>query len=296
MNKLLFIFNPHSGKAQIKNSLLHIIDSFVKGGYEVTVHPTQAKMDAFEIVKNKGAEYDLIVCSGGDGTLNETVKGLMMCDVRTRLGYIPTGTANDFASSLGISKNIIQATKTILKGIDFSCDIGSFNDAFFTYISAFGAFTEVAYQTPQQTKNIWGHLAYVLEGIKRLSSIKTYHMTIEHDGEVFDDDFVFGMISNSMSVGGFMETSNLGVVLDDGLFEVALVKMPKNAIDLQLTINDLLKQQVDSAYIYFFKTSEIKINSTEEISWTLDGEFGGSTNEVIIKNHRQAITIIKDAI
>lgn len=292
MSKLLFIFNPHSGKSQIKNTLLRIIDLFVKAGYEVTVRPTQSALDAFQTVKKKASKYDVIVCSGGDGTLNEMVSGLMSSGAPTKLGYIPAGTTNDFAASLGISTNMIEAAKNIIKGVELKCDIGSFNDSYFTYISAFGAFTEVAYQTPQQSKNLLGHLAYVLEGIKRLSSIKTYHMIVEHDGEVFEDDFVFGMVSNSMSVGGFKGIGDLGIVLDDGLFEVALVKMPKNAFDLQLTINDLLKLQVDSNYIYIFKSGEIKITSEELISWTLDGEFGGTTNHVLIKNNKQAITFL----
>lgn len=289
MKRLLFVFNPHSGKAQIKNALLQIVDIFVKGGYEVTVHPTQARQDAYNTVKNGAGRFDLVVCSGGDGTLNETVSGLMAGGAPTRLGYIPTGTTNDFASSLGIPKNMVEAARAIVDGREFLCDIGAFNDTYFTYVSAFGAFTEVAYQTPQPVKNMLGHLAYVLEGIKRLASIKTYAMTVEHDGETIRDEFVFGMVSNSMSVGGFKSTGETGIQLDDGLFEVALVKMPKNAIDLQMTINDLLKLQVDSNYICFFKTSSVLIRSEEALAWTLDGEFGGNVREVRIQNCPRAI-------
>ena len=294
MSRLLFVFNARSGKAQIKNQLVDIIDLFVKAGYEVTVHPTQDRLDAFNVLRDQGNNYDLVVCSGGDGTLNETVSGMMAGGIKTRLGYIPTGTTNDFATSLGISKNMLQATNTIISGVDFNCDVGSFNDSYFTYISAFGAFTEVAYQTPQQTKNILGHLAYVLEGIKRLSSIKTYHMEIQHDGITIEDDFIFGMVSNSMSVGGFKGYGDLGIVLDDGLFEVAFIKMPKNPIDLQMTINHLIKLQVDSNYIYFFRTSALKVTSIEEVPWTLDGEFGGNAKDVVIKNISKAITIIRN--
>ena len=292
MGRLLFLYNPHSGKAQIKNSLSEILDIFVKAGYEVTVRPTQARHDAYNTVKSDASRYDLIVCSGGDGTLNESVSGLLSSGAHARLGYIPAGTTNDFASSLGIPKNMSEAARAIVTGKEFLCDIGSFNDAYFTYISAFGAFTEVSYQTPQPVKNMLGHLAYVLEGIKHLGSIKTYRMTVEHDGEIIEDEFVFGMVSNSMSVGGFKSTGEAGILLDDGLFEVALVKMPKNPIDLQQTINDLLKLQVDSDYIYFFKTSAIHIRSAEEIAWTLDGEYGGLMREVYIRNNVRALPIM----
>lgn len=291
VGKLLFVFNPHSGKAQIKNSLLQIVDIFVKAGYEVTVHPTQAQRDAYNTVKNKASQYDLVVCSGGDGTLNETVCGLMACGTPVKLGYIPAGTTNDFASNLGISKNMVEAARAIVNGAEFRCDIGSFNDAYFTYISAFGAFTEVAYQTPQPVKNMLGHLAYVLEGIKHLASIKTYALTVEHDGEILEGEFVFGMVSNSMSVGGFKSMGEAGILLDDGLFEVALVRMPKNPIDLQQTINDLLKFQVDSDYISFFKTASVRIRCNEPLAWTLDGEFGGQVNDVLIENHSKALSI-----
>lgn len=292
MKRLLFIFNPHSGKAQIKTQLLAIVDLFVKAGFEVTVRPTQSQHDAFQYIKANAYRFDVVVCSGGDGTLNETVSGLMHAGVPASLGYIPAGTTNDFATSLGVSKNMLKAAAAIVYGNVFLCDIGSFNDAYFTYISAFGAFTEVAYQTPQPVKNMLGHLAYVLEGIKRLASIKTYHMTVIHDNTVIEDDFVFGMISNSMSVGGFKTAGETGILLNDGLFEVALVKMPKNPIDLQTTLNDLLKFQVDSDNIYFFKSNELRIHSEEPVAWTLDGEFGGNVQDVLVKNNRQAIPFL----
>ena len=294
MHKLLFIYNPLSGKAQIKNYLSDIVDIFVKVGYDVTLRPTQAVLDAYYTVCERAKDFDLIVTSGGDGTLNETVKGLMTLENRPRLGYIPAGTTNDFASSLGISKNMIEAAQTIVNGENFPCDIGTFGNNNFTYISAFGAFTEVAYQTPQFNKNMFGHLAYVLEGIRSLKSIKTYRMSVEYDGNFIEDDFVFGMISNSMSVGGFKGKGELGIVLDDGYFEVALVKMPRTPIELQVTINDLLKFEVDSDYIYFFRAKSLKIICPDEVSWTLDGEFGGVHKDVEIKNINKAITFIRN--
>ena len=294
MKRLLFIYNPLAGKSQIKNYLSDIIDIFVKANYEVTVRPTQEKRDAYITITEIANEFDLLVTSGGDGTLNETVSGLMQLKNRPRLGYIPAGTTNDFASSLGLSKIMTEAAETIVKGENFFCDIGSFNERFFTYVAAFGAFTEVAYQTTQQSKNMLGHLAYVLEGIKSLKSIKAYHMTVEYDGNVIEDDFIFGMVSNSMSVGGFKGKGELGIVLDDGLFEAAFIKMPKSAIELQATINALLKLEFDCEYIYFFRSSKINISCGDSVSWTLDGEFGGSVNDVAIQNQNKAICIVKN--
>lgn len=294
--RLLFVFNPRSGKGQIRNNLVDIIDIFVKHGYECVVHPTQESLDAYQLVRNKGGNYDLVVCSGGDGTLNETVRGLMALTKRPVLGYIPTGTTNDFASSLGIPKAPVEAARAIVEGEEFSCDIGSFNHNSFTYISAFGLFTEVAYETPQQTKNMLGHLAYVLEGAKRLNSVKPYRMRVEHDGIVTEDEYIFGMISNSMSVGGIIKNlGELGVQLDDGMFEVALVKMPVNMSELNKTLADVVKLNVNSQYIKMFRTKDITLKSVCPVPWTLDGEYGGDKKQVRIINHQKAITVMKPA-
>lgn len=293
MKKLLFIYNSNSGKAQIKNHLADIIDIFVKAEYEVTAHPTQKKADTYEQIAQNGENYDLVVTSGGDGTLNEAVSGLMLLDKKPEFGYIPSGTTNDYASSLGISKNMLTAAETIVSGNTFNCDVGSFNDRYFAYIAAFGAFTEVAYQTPQQKKNILGHLAYVLEGIKSLKSIENYHLQIEINSTVIEDDFIFGMISNTMSVGGFKGKEELGVKLDDGVFEVALIRMPKNAIELQTTINHLLTFDINSPYIYFGRADKVTFSSEKEIPWTLDGEFGGNVSKVTVKNLNKALQILK---
>lgn len=192
MKKLLFAINPHAGKGEIKTKALEVIDLFVHDGYEVTVHTTQRRREITHLLAGRAALYDLIVCCGGDGTLNETIDGLMRCAQRPPLGYIPAGTVNDFASSLGISKNILQAAHTILQGVPFACDIGSFGARYFSYIAAFGAFTDVAYQTPQQSKNMLGRAAYFLEGIRRLPSIHPYHMKLTHDSGEIEGDFCLG--------------------------------------------------------------------------------------------------------
>lgn len=290
--KMLFVFNPHSGKAQVKQKLFFIIDSFVKGGYQVIVHPTQEKLDAKKMVKKYAKRCDVIVCSGGDGTVNEVVDGLMECEKRPLLGYIPTGTVNDFASSLKLSKNIGKAVHTVVEGDSFACDVGGFNDEYFTYIAAFGAFTDVAYETPQQTKNILGRMAYILEGMKRLGNLQSYHMKFESEEQVIEDDFIYGMITNSTSVGGFKGLSVKGVKLNDGLFEVFLVKMPRNPIELQMIINALFTGEINPDYMYSFRAGEIKVSSEIEVPWTLDGEFGGACQEARIVNYKQAIEII----
>lgn len=292
--KLLFIYNPYAGKGNIKNKISDIIQIFSDAEYEITIQPTMYKRHAKEIVSQVGENYDLIVCSGGDGTLNEITDGLMLCEKRPEVGYIPAGTTNDFASGLNISKNMVKAAHTTVEGEGFPYDIGSLNNDFFTYSAAFGAFTDVAYDTPQVTKNILGRLAYILEGVKRIPGIKSYHLVVEHDGEVIEDDFIFGMITNSTSIGGFKGLSGKKVILDDGLFEVALIRMPQNPIDLQLIISSLVLRDPNSKYIYSFHTDLLHIKSQEELPWALDGEFGGQFKDMVIKNHKQAIVFKRD--
>lgn len=290
--KMLFIYNPKAGKGQIKNKLAEILDIFTKGGYEITVYPTQAHLDALNVVKEKSASYDLLVCSGGDGTLDEVVSGMMMCQKKIPIGYLPTGSTNDFANSLKISKNIIKAAQTVVDGQPFPCDIGMFNGNSFVYIAAFGIFTDVSYQTKQEMKNVLGHLAYVLEGMKRLATVKSYWMHVEHDGVIIEDEFIYGMITNSISVGGFKNLTDPNVLLNDGLFEVTLIKRPKTAFELQEIIAALLLEEVNTEYMLSFKTSKLKILSSDWISWTLDGEFGGEHNNLIIENNHEAISFI----
>lgn len=296
--KLFFIYNPNAGKAQIKNKLADIIDIFVKAGYEVTVYPTQNAGDAIGITKQCEDKYDLIVCSGGDGTLDEVVTGMMQREKKMTIGYVPTGSTNDFANSLHIPKKMITAAEVIVGGSTFACDIGKFNDDSFVYIAAFGIFTDVSYETKQPAKNVLGHMAYILEGMKRLSSIKAYHVKfIIQEGELFqenrviEDDFIFGMITNSESVGGFKRITGNNVELDDGLFEVTLIKKPKNPIELNEIMAALLVKDIDSRSMYCFKTSHVIIEAEEQIAWTLDGEFGGNHQYVTIENEKKAIQI-----
>ena len=292
MKKLLFVVNGHSGKGQIKNKLLDIIDIMIKEGYHVQVHTTQEREDATKVVREQAKYYDLVVCSGGDGTLDEAVTGMMQSEVRTPLGYIPAGSTNDFANSLEIPKDMIQAAKTAVLGVPFSCDVGEFNGDYFIYVAAFGIFTDVSYATSQELKNALGHVAYILEGAKRLYTIKTYHMRVEYDGNEIEGDFLLGMITNSTSVGGFKNMTGKDVKLDDGMFEVTLIHKPKNIIELNTIIASLTNLKDETDLIDSFRAESVKFYSEEEIPWTLDGEFGGDHKEVQIKDHCKAVDII----
>ena len=290
--KALLIFNPLSGVAQIKGSLYSIVNLFSKAGYNLNIHATQARGDAFGTISNIGNEYDLIVCSGGDGTLNEVVNGMIACDCKAILGYIPAGSTNDYASSLNLPKNMVKATELIINGEASTYDIGCFNDKHFVYIGAFGAFTQVAYGTPQETKNLVGHLAYVFEGIKSVSSIKAYHMNIKLKDKEYNDSFVYGMVTNSLSVGGIYKLKRDSVKLDDGLFEVMLIKEPKSAIELSSITSYLLGIDNSSELVKIIKTDKICFTSEEALPWTIDGEYGGTLKEVKITNKQKALNII----
>ena len=293
MKRLLFIYNPHAGKELLKPKLSDIIDIFVKAGYEVVAYPTQSYRDAYRKVSEYDSdEYDLVVCSGGDGTIDEVVTGMMQRDKRDPIGYIPTGTTNDFANSLHIPKGLLRAADNAVNGTLFPCDVGKFNDDIFVYIAAFGLFTDVSYQTKQEMKNVLGHLAYVLEGTKRLFNVPSYRIKVTHDGETLEDEFIFGMVTNSRSVGGFRNMIGKQVGFDDGLFEVTLIKTPKNPLALQEIVASLLIEQVDTKHMYSFKTGRITFESLEEIPWTLDGEFGGAHDEVTVENLNRQLRIM----
>lgn len=292
MKKLLFILNPHSGKGHVKGRLFGIIDIMVKAGYEVTAYPTQCRDDAQRKVREEAGDFDLVVCSGGDGTLDEVVTGMMQRQDRVPIGYIPAGSTNDFANSLKIPKDMLKAAAVAVQGRRFPVDVGDFNHDSFIYVAAFGLFTAVSYQTSQSLKNVLGHAAYILEGAKSLLDIPTYQMRVEHDDEVIEGEFIYGMISNSISVGGFKNLTGKHVLLDDGVFEVTLIKAPKNPIEMNEIIINLTNRKDNSDLIYTFKTDELRIYPETTIPWTLDGEFGGEHRDVVIKNMHQAVEIM----
>lgn len=290
--KLLFVFNPRSGKGLIREHLVDIVDVMVKAGYEVTIYTTQAQGDAIKKIKEEAKDYDRVVCSGGDGTLDEVVTGMQQSEVNVPIGYIPAGSTNDFANSLGIPKDMVEAARVAVGDKPFPCDVGYFNGDTFVYVAAFGIFTEVSYKTPQQLKNVLGHAAYILEGAKQLHDIPSFTMQVEHDGEVFQDKFIFGMVTNSISVGGFKGMTGDDVKLDDGVFEVTLIKSPRNPIELNRILASLTNLIDDTDLIYTFKTNDLHIISKDKVAWTLDGEFGGEHEDLVIKNLNKQITIM----
>ena len=292
MKKLLFILNPNAGKGLIKNKLLRIVDIMVKEGFEVTIYPTQAREDALHMVKERAKEFDLVVCSGGDGTLDEAVNGMMHSEEKVPLGYIPAGSTNDFANSLKIPRDMVKAAKIAAAGRKFACDVGQFNDKLFVYVAAFGIFTEVSYKTSQEWKNILGHAAYILEGVKSLPEITSYHMRVECEEILIEDDFIYGMITNSNSVGGFKNMTGKNVQMDDGKFEVTLIRMPKSFAELNEILVSLTKLIDNTDLIYSFKSDRILFSSPVEVAWTLDGEFGGSCKEASVFNLQKAIEIM----
>ena len=292
MKKLYLITNLQAGKNAMRAKLAAVIDRFTAAGYQVTVRTTQCRNDATAAAEFAclTGEYDLLVCSGGDGTLNEVVQGLMHSQNPLPLGYIPCGSTNDFGRSLKISTDIEEAVEQIVNGDPFRCDIGVFNQRNFLYVAAFGAFTETVYETPQNVKNVIGHMAYLLHGLTLLPSIRPFHMKIEFDDTVMEDDFLYGMVSNTASVGGMLKLNNFR--LDDGSFEVMLIRRPPNVIQLNRIIQQLMdiNMEIDEEYVKYFRASQLRFISNEEIPWTLDGEYGGASCDTEIGICKRAIT------
>lgn len=294
MKKLLFIINPKAGRTAIKNELFEIIMTFSKAGYEVVTYPTTGPDDAERKVKEEGFLYDLIVCAGGDGTLENTVSGYMqMGEKKVPLGYIPVGTTNDFARSLQISRKPLEAATQIVSGEPAYFDVGKFEEKYFVYIAAFGIFTDISYSTNQSLKKVMGHSAYVVEAVKNIMDYKPFELEADFDGSVLTGKYIYGMITNSFSVAGFKIRGAKHVVLDDGKFDCLFIKMPQNVSELQQILSATLKNEFDDESELFFKikASKIKINSATPIPWTIDGEFGGERTSVTITNEKKAVAI-----
>lgn len=289
--RALFVYNPRAGKAMIRSKLSDILELLEQGGYEAMVRPTTKRGDACIYVQECAPETELVVCSGGDGTLDEVVTGILAGGKKIPIGYIPAGSTNDFGISLRLPKNMIRAAEIVVTGRDFPCDVGAFNDDVFVYIAAFGLFTEVSYETDQDIKNVLGHMAYLLEGVKRLSAIRSYPLKVTYEDQVIEDEFIFGMITNSVSVGGFKQITGKNVELDDGVFEVTLIRMPKNPMELNAVMAALLNRDINADCMLYFRTKQVSIESREPIAWTLDGEYGGSHEKALIRNCHKAITM-----
>ncbi len=293
MKRLLLIVNPRSGKGSIRNRLLDVADIFVKAGYDVTIYISQQPRDARNRVIRSGSFFDVVVCSGGDGTLDEVMSGMMECEKRCPIGYLPSGSTNDFANSLKLSKNLLAAAERITQENEFPVDIGRFNSDYFVYIAAFGLFTDVSYETNQDVKNVLGHMAYLLEGAKKLTNIRSYHLRAVLDGDlIVEGEFAFGMITNSVSVGGFRNITGKNVKLDDGVFEVTLVRMPKNLLDVQAILTCLVTRNADDTHFFQTTVSNVDLTFSAPVSWTLDGEYGGDHTDVHVENMCRALTLL----
>lgn len=295
MKKTLLIVNPVAGKMKAKSTLLDVIEELQKGDMEVTVKVTKQRGDAIEIAKTaKEKGYDLVACFGGDGTLNETMSGLLLSGAMLPLGYIPAGSTNDFAVSLKLPNVPKKAAEAIVKGNVAQIDIGCFDARrYFTYIAAFGAFTAASYNVSQDVKNVWGHLAYILGGVKELGNLRKYHVKLECDDRTIEDDFIFVSVSNSTSVAGIVKLKSELVDISDGVFEVGLVRMPKTIIELNKIISAITTSNFDKGGVEFFKASKVMVTSEEKLDWTLDGEHVVSEGQIVIENCHNALGFIR---
>ena len=296
MKKLLFIVNPNAGRTAIKNDIFEIVMTFQRGGYETVIYPTTGPKDAARKVMADGAGYDLIVCAGGDGTLNNTVNGYMhMGEKKVPIGYIPVGTTNDFAKGLCIPTKPIEAAELIMNSEPVKIDVGSFEDKEFVYVAAFGAFADISYSTSQSMKKVMGHSAYIIEGIKNVANYKAITLKAQLDDMLITGDYIFGMITNSFSVGGFKLRGTKHVVLNDGKFDCFFIKWPKNPAEVQRIVSALMANEYDGNEFFFMaKAARISIESDQEIAWTLDGESGGSYSKVEITDQKKALEMMID--
>ena len=290
---MLFIYNPHAGKGRVKTRLADLQDAFARAGWLIIAHPTQGPGDAAAAAAELGGSVDRVVCCGGDGTLHEVISGLMALKHRPEIGYIPAGTTNDFSRNLRLPRGMDARAETAAAGCPRPVDVGRFNDQYFIYVAAFGAFTDVSYDTPQSFKNLFGHLAYVLEGAARLPNLHSYHLTVESDAGREEGDFIYGMVSNTVSVGG-VQSRGHNVSLDDGLFEVVLIRFPQNPAQFQSILTYLMQGGTGDAggMVTQLRTANLRVTSQAPLPWTLDGEYGGDPTDTRIQVVKQAVSIV----
>ncbi|MBQ8881719.1 MAG: YegS/Rv2252/BmrU family lipid kinase [Oscillospiraceae bacterium] len=293
MKKMLFILNPCAGTKKANKVLADILAVFNRADFQTQVYITAGPKDAVRAVKRFAESKDLVVCCGGDGTFNETVTGLLEAELHIPLGYIPAGSTNDFANSLKLPLNPVKAAQLIAQGTPQPLDVGLFNDRYFSYVASFGAFTKASYATPQSVKNALGHTAYVLESIRELSQIRKKQVRLELDGEVLENDYIFGAICNSTSVGGILTLDPNQVDMSDGLFEVLLVRAPKDLLEVTECITAVQKQQYNCRMMTFRSAKEVKVTTNVDMNWTLDGEMAPGAEEISAVNLRHAITLIR---
>ena len=290
--RLLMILNPRAGKSKSRGPLFDAAACLSQAGWLLSIHVTSGPGDAAETAKREGGHVDMVVAVGGDGTLNEVASGLVQLRKPPLLGYLPRGSTNDFAASLRISSNPAEAAAAIARNVPRQLDVGFWNGRSFLYVASFGAFTRTSYAAPQNAKNALGHFAYILEGMKDLSTLRPYRVRLTADEEALDGEYLFGAVCNSTSIGGLMKLDPERVVLDDGLFELLLIPNPKTASDLQNLVHALLNQQYDSQGLVFRHVSSLHLETEEDLPWSLDGEYAPSAPAVDIENRRQALTML----
>lgn len=298
-DRVLLVFNPKAGKSMIGDHLVGILQILTAAGLRVECYPTSGSGDARALTAGLADDYRLILCAGGDGTLDEVVCGMMENRALDGIpvGYIPAGTTNDFAATLQIPSVMEEAAAVITGGKVMDCDIGCFNgNTYFTYIAAFGLFTDTSYETPQELKNVFGHAAYVLQGARTLGKIRTWRVHVTGDRTDILDDIAFGMITNSRSVGGFPNLTGSNVDLSDGLFEVTLIRLPKSPMELNDLVVALTGPDFEgSDMIYHFRTKSLRIECSEPLSWTRDGEYAGDHTMVDIRVLEKRLKIMVPA-
>ena len=293
--RVLLMVNPMAGRQKIRNELLYVVDTLTKAGYETIIYTTQGKDATRDLLAEKDSQFDRVICCGGDGTFNEILSATMHWDKRPILGYIPAGTTNDFAAGLKLPSDIREAAVNIVRGTPHTVDAGLFNTSYFSYVASFGAFTKTSYSTPQNFKNALGHLAYILEGIKEIPAFTSYTVCVEADGQIYKDSYIFGAVSNARSVGGILKISDSLVDLNDGVFEVMMIKMPKTLMDLSAIVTSLTSLnplKYDPSMFLFLQTKELKITFEQEMVWSLDGERVSGGKEARIACIKDAFKIL----
>ena len=292
MKKLLLLLNPFAGQRKANRFLPDIIRLFHDYGYRCETYITGARGDATQFLVDSEDRYDLVVCAGGDGTLNETIAGVLAAGMDVPLGYIPCGTTNDYASSIGLSGDVLQAAQDIMEGAPRGFDVGSFNGRYFVYTATCGAFARASYTTPQAAKNVLGHFAYVLEGVRDLTTIQPIRLRVETEEGVFEDEFIFCSITNSTSVGGILKLDTQLVALNDGKFEVTLVKNPTNPAQLSTILYGLTTMDIPNEMVQFFSSARMHIIGDAPLEWTLDGERGPEAREIEVINLHSVVRIM----
>ena len=296
--KLLLIMNPRSGMMLAPKYLSELIERFSRAGFLTQVLMTAARGDARDFAEQYGGDVDIVAVSGGDGTLNEVIDGMITADHKTPIGYIPSGSTNDFANSIGLPSSIYDCTDLIIEGKADTFDVGSFNGRYFSYIASFGAFTSTSYSVPQTVKNMLGHTAYILGGIKDILSIKPVHARFitdrgMPDEKLIDGDFIFGAVCNSRSVAGILKLPADEVDMNDGLMEIFLIRMPNDMLQLNDIAFHMLNGSLNSSHIEFFSARTADVWIDKGTHWTLDGEYEEGSEYCRIDTIDSAISLIR---